>query len=281
MNRIFTLGHVCTFDRAESCCECGSHCASLRAGRTGGGSSGTPGDRRVASGCQPPQRGQAMASATMIQDGRPPPAEVRAQVQRMTASDVFATSPQLSAFLMFVVEAVLRGQGERLKGYTDRRRGAAARQHVRPADRSDRARRGDAAAPRDRALLRRRGGEDSIVIDLPRGGYVPRFSWRAHAAEAPARRRLRSCLRRAMACRPCASRPSWSSARPIRARSQPRRSAGRSPTRSHCSTSSTSRSRRRPMRARRAPRAPPAAPTTGSTVRWSIAATGSSTCASS
>ena len=59
-----------------------------------------------------------MASASMKPDERLPPAEVRAQVQRMTASDVFASSPQLSAFLVFVVEAVLRGHGERLKGYT-------------------------------------------------------------------------------------------------------------------------------------------------------------------
>ena len=39
----------------------------------------------------------------------------------------------------------------------DRRRGAAARHQFRSADRSDRARGGDPAAPRDRALLRRAG----------------------------------------------------------------------------------------------------------------------------
>jgi hypothetical protein len=59
-----------------------------------------------------------MTSATSQQDGVPRPDEVRAQVQRMTASDVFASSPQLAAFLLFIVEAVLRGHGERLKGYT-------------------------------------------------------------------------------------------------------------------------------------------------------------------
>jgi len=60
---------------------------------------------------------RAMTSATSRHDGVPA-AEVRAQVQRMTASEVFANSPQLATFLMFVVEAVLRGRGERLKGYT-------------------------------------------------------------------------------------------------------------------------------------------------------------------
>ena len=36
----------------------------------------------------------------------PAPAEIRAAVERMTVSDVFARSPQLGAFLRFVVEAV-------------------------------------------------------------------------------------------------------------------------------------------------------------------------------
>jgi tetratricopeptide (TPR) repeat protein len=126
-----------------------------------------------------------MASATMKQDGRPPPAEVRAQVQRMTASDVFATSPQLSSFLLFVVEAVLRGQGERLKGYTIGvevlRRDATFDPQVDPIVRVE--------ATRLRRAIERyyagTGAEDSIIIDLPRGGYVPRFSWRELVAAAP------------------------------------------------------------------------------------------------
>ena len=59
-----------------------------------------------------------MATASIMQDGGPPPDDVRAQVQRMTASDVFVNSPQLAAFLLFIVEAVLSGRGDRLKGYT-------------------------------------------------------------------------------------------------------------------------------------------------------------------
>ena len=127
-----------------------------------------------------------MASATMIQDGRPPPAEVRAQVQRMTTSDVFATSPQLSAFLLFVVEAVLRGQGERLKGYTIGvevlRRDTTFDPQVDPIVRVE-------ATRLRRAIERYYAGvgvDDSVIIDLPRGGYVPRFSWRELAAQAPA-----------------------------------------------------------------------------------------------
>ena len=95
-----------------------------------------------------------MASASIKQNGPPPPAEVRAQVQRMTASDVFATSPQL----VRISSVRRRGRAARARrtaqGLHHRRRGAAARHELRSADRSDRARRGDAAAPRDRALLR-------------------------------------------------------------------------------------------------------------------------------
>ena len=125
-----------------------------------------------------------MASATMKQDGRPPPAEVRAQVQRMTASDVFAASPQLSAFLLFVVEAVLRGQGERLKGYTIGvevlRRDATFDPQIDPIVRVE-------ATRLRRAIERYYAGaglDDAIVIELPRGGYVPRFSWRVPAGVA-------------------------------------------------------------------------------------------------
>ncbi len=54
---------------------------------------------------------------TKSQRVSPTPDDVRMQVQRMTASSTFANSPQLAAFLLFVVEAELRGKGERLKGH--------------------------------------------------------------------------------------------------------------------------------------------------------------------
>ena len=127
----------------------------------------------------------AMASASLRQDGRPSPEDVRAQVQRMTASDVFASSPQLAAFLMFVVEAVLRGQAERLKGYTIGvevlRRDANFDPQIDPIVRVE--------ATRLRRAIGRYyagpGGNDSVQIDLPRGGYVPRISWRAEAEPPP------------------------------------------------------------------------------------------------
>src|SRR5215467_9348209 len=121
----------------------------------------------------------AMASASPRQDGRPPPHEVRAQIQRMTASDVFASSPQLASFLVFVVEAVLRGHGERLKGYTIGvevlRRDTNFDPQIDPIVRVE--------ATRLRRAIGRYyagpGASDPIQIDLPRGGYVPRISWRS------------------------------------------------------------------------------------------------------
>src|ERR1700752_4150391 len=49
---------------------------------------------------------------------QPNAAAVRAQVERMAARSVFRNFPQLAPFLWFIVEAQLRGHGERLKGYT-------------------------------------------------------------------------------------------------------------------------------------------------------------------
>ncbi len=130
---------------------------------------------------------RAMTAATSQQDGAPPAGEVRAQVQRMTASEVFANSPQLATFLMFVVEAVLRGRGERLKGYTIGvevlRRDVTFDPQIDPIVRVE--------ATRLRRAIERYyagpGADDPVVIDLPRGGYVPRISLRAEtgAVSAP------------------------------------------------------------------------------------------------
>src|ERR1041384_8684879 len=122
-----------------------------------------------------------MTSAMLQQAHVPPPADVRAQVQRMTASDVFASSPQLAAFLVFVVEAVLRGHGERLKGYTIGvevlRRDTNFDPQIDPIVRVE--------ATRLRRAIERYyagpGADDSVVIDLPRGSYVPTFRRRESA----------------------------------------------------------------------------------------------------
>src|ERR1044072_5217180 len=101
--------------------------------------------------------------------------EIRAALQRMIVSDVFSRSPQLGAFLRFVVEAVLHGRAERIKAYTIGvevlRRDTKFDPQLDPIVRVE--------ATRLRRTIERYyagpGASDSVIIDLPRGSYVPVF----------------------------------------------------------------------------------------------------------
>ena len=57
-----------------------------------------------------------MPDTSSIQDGLTPD-RIRAAIDRMVGSHVFSRSPQLGAFLRFVVEAVLHGKADRIKAY--------------------------------------------------------------------------------------------------------------------------------------------------------------------
>src|SRR5687767_12568884 len=126
-----------------------------------------------------------MNTAQEAKKGQPDAAQVRAQIARMTKSTVFGNSPQLSAFLLFIVEAALRGKGERLKGYTIGvevlRRDVSFDPQIDPIVRVE--------ATRLRRAIERYyagpGADDSVLIALPRGGYVPRISWRSQGGAAP------------------------------------------------------------------------------------------------
>src|SRR5262245_7945745 len=51
--------------------------------------------------------------------GAPPsPEEIRAALDRIVTSEMLRGAPQLVAFLRFIVESVLCGERERIKGYT-------------------------------------------------------------------------------------------------------------------------------------------------------------------
>ena len=108
----------------------------------------------------------------------PAPDEVRAQLERMTASDDFNRSPQLGAFLRFVVESVLQGKSDRIKAYTIGvdvlRRDAKFDPQLDPIVRVE--------ATRLRRTIDRYyaglGADDTVRIDLPRGSYIPTFSRR-------------------------------------------------------------------------------------------------------
>jgi len=122
--------------------------------------------------------------------GRPSAQEIRAALERVAASEVMRSSPQLTAFLRFVVEAVLEGNSDRIKGYVIAvevlKRGAQFNPQIDPIVRVE--------ATRLRRTLERyyaaEGAEDPIVIALPRGTYVPTFTRRAatHRADPDSQR---------------------------------------------------------------------------------------------
>lgn len=122
------------------------------------------GESRAAEAVAEGVAGQADASAG-----------VRAALERVLASADFAASPRLTAFLRFVVESTLDGRAEALKGYT-----IAVEALGRPPSfdpQSDPIVRVEATRLR-RALERyyaTLGVDDPIIIDVPKGGYVPQF----------------------------------------------------------------------------------------------------------
>ncbi|MDI4655475.1 tetratricopeptide repeat protein [Xanthobacter autotrophicus] len=110
---------------------------------------------------------------------------VRAALERVLAAPDFIASPRLAAFLRFVVEATLEGRADEIKGYT-----IAVEALGRPPSfdpQSDPIVRVEATRLR-RALERYYttvGAEDPLVIDIPKGGYVPLFQPRAEAPAGP------------------------------------------------------------------------------------------------
>jgi tetratricopeptide (TPR) repeat protein len=111
--------------------------------------------------------------------------DCRAAAARVLASSAFQASPNLAAFLRFVVEATLSGQADRIKGYTI---GTEALGRSRDFDPQT-----DPIVRVEAGRLRRTlysyyangGADDPIVIALPIGSYVPTFTQREPAAAAP------------------------------------------------------------------------------------------------
>ncbi len=101
--------------------------------------------------------------------------EIRAALDRVIASDMLQHSPQLIAFLRFIVQATLRGEGDRIKGYTIGIEALGRGEDFDP--QSDPIVRVEAGRLR-RALehyYAGPGAADVVVIDIPRGRYVPTF----------------------------------------------------------------------------------------------------------
>jgi TolB-like protein len=112
--------------------------------------------------------------------------EIREALARIAASEEFRSSPQLLAFLTFVVEAALGGESDRVKAYTIGveafGRGSSFDPQTDPIVRVE-------ATRLRRTMERYYGGTGRsapLVIELSRGNYVPGFRYRrVLAAGAP------------------------------------------------------------------------------------------------
>ena len=121
-------------------------------------------------------------------DNRAEPAAdaVRAELARILESEPFRPSAQLRAFLRFIVETTLKGEADRIRAFT-----IAVEAFGRDRDFNPQT---DPIVRVEAARLRRAieqyyagpGADAAVEIRVPRGGYVPDFSYRARAGELPA-----------------------------------------------------------------------------------------------
>src|SRR6185369_17300478 len=99
---------------------------------------------------------------------------VRTQLEKILASEMFCRSERLSAFLRFVVDETLSGNGDRLKEQV--LAGELYGKRVGFSGGDDATVRNDARRLRDK--LREYYGEcarDPVIITLPKGAYTPTF----------------------------------------------------------------------------------------------------------
>jgi TolB-like protein len=110
--------------------------------------------------------------------------EVRQALERLLASRRFARAERHSRFLRYIVDETLTGKGHQLKESL-----LGAEVFGRPADydpRVDPVVRVEATKLRGRLeeYYREDGAAEPVVIDFPRGGYVPQFRYREVAVVA-------------------------------------------------------------------------------------------------
>jgi TolB-like protein len=110
-----------------------------------------------------------------------PPDETQRQLQRILASEQFAGAARLSRFLRYIVEQACQGDSARLKEFAIGTEVFDRDQRFDP--RLDSVVRVEAGRLRAKLVeyYARAGADDPIVIDVPRGGYVPVFERRQTA----------------------------------------------------------------------------------------------------
>jgi len=120
------------------------------------------------------------------------PNSVRQELERLLSSDTFASAEGLRRFLRFVVEETLAGRNAELKEYVVGSVGLGRGPAFDP--------RNDSIVRVEAVKLRRKlaayyaaeGGANTLQISLPKGSYVPSFSY--SAPRAPQRLRFRSLV---------------------------------------------------------------------------------------
>jgi adenylate cyclase len=112
----------------------------------------------------------------------PSAADVRAQLERLVASPDFDVPARARRFLSYIVEETLAGRGDRIKAYSVGMEVFGRDQNFDA--QSDPAVRIEAGRIR-RALAHyylAAGSSDPVVINIPKGAYVPYFAWRTEQA---------------------------------------------------------------------------------------------------
>ena len=114
------------------------------------------------------------------------PAEsIRTQLEKILASEPFAEAERLRQFLRFTIDLTLRGGGSQIKEYVVAQEVFGREASFDP--RNDPIVRVQAGKLRSRLAkyYAAEGREDPIIIEFPKGGYIPTFNLREAATPAP------------------------------------------------------------------------------------------------
>jgi hypothetical protein len=134
---------------------------------------------------------RADSEAAHADPERPHPDDIRKELNRIINSSPFRDAYRLTSFLSFIVEMTLAGNGNKLKTYTIAvealGRGPDFDPQTDPIVRVEAVRMRQALARYYSGI----GRDDPLVIEVPRGSYVPAFRC-GNACERPSRR-LQCC----------------------------------------------------------------------------------------
>src|SRR5277367_4521265 len=125
------------------------------------------------------------AQGAGVPSGEIPAASIRATLDKILASPGFINADRLSRFLRYAVEETLNGQTDKLKETLLGIEVFGRKSTYDP--------RVDAVVRTEAVKLRARmkdyyeseGRDDELVIDLPKGGYVPVFRYREKLSDVP------------------------------------------------------------------------------------------------